>query len=116
VLRSLERHVHLQDVAGRREEHPLPVGQDHRLEDVDHLREVGHTYTLGVTMEDLEGQRSDQRVAQRVLLVEEAGVATRLGVVPGAPLVDEESDALLGVVTVHDRRVAGDHGRPWRRL
>ena len=33
-----------------------------------------------------------QRVAQRVLLVEEAGIGARLDVVPGAPFVHDQAD------------------------
>ena len=46
-----------------------------------------------------------QRVAQRVLLVEEAGLGAGLDVVPGAPLVHDQADPFLGIGLVHDRRV-----------
>ena len=47
-----------------------------------------------------------QRVAQRVLLVQETGVGARLHVPPGAPLVHDETDLALRVPAVHDRLVA----------
>ena len=49
-----------------------------------------------------------KRVAEGVLLVEEAGVGAGLDVEPGAPLVDDQADAPARVVAVHDRGVAGD--------
>src|SRR3546814_20658828 len=47
-------------------------------------------------------------IAQAVLLIEEAGVRAGLLIVPGAPFVDIERDALVGIVFVHDRRMFGD--------
>ena len=38
----------------------------------------------------------DQRVAQRVLLVEEAGIGAGFDVVPGAPFVDDQADRFCG--------------------
>ena len=99
---------HLEGVVRRREQHLFLVGEDHRLEHVHHLRDVGHRHAVGVGVKDVEVKRGQERVAQRVLLVEETGVGAGLDVGPDAPLVDDEADLLLGVVLVHDRRVFRD--------
>jgi hypothetical protein len=48
-----------------------------------------------VLVEDVEVERGDERVAQRVLLVQEAGLGALLDVVPRAPLVDDQADRLV---------------------
>jgi hypothetical protein len=51
--------------------------------------------TVGIFMKDVEiGCRHD-RVPQRVLLHEKARIGTRIGLVPGSPLVDIQSHLLL---------------------
>ncbi len=106
--RVLERHVHLEDVVGRREDHLLLVRDDHRLQHVDHLRDVGHPHAVGMAGEDVQVERGQDGVAQAVLLDQEARVAAGQRRVPGAPLVDDQRDLLLRVVLVHDRRVRRD--------
>jgi hypothetical protein len=46
--------------------------------------------------EDVEMERRDQRVAQRVLLVEEARMRARIAGVPGAPFVDRSQMRFSG--------------------
>jgi len=91
-----------------RQHHLLAPGQDHGLQHVHHLRDVRHVHAIGVTMEDVEIDRSHDRIAQRVLLIEEAWFAPRLGIVPRAPFVDRKADLLLGIVLVHHRGILRD--------
>ena len=93
---------------GRREEHVRAVGEDDGLQDVDRLREVRHDDAPGVAVENVQRQRRDHRVAHGVLLIEEAGVRAGLDVVPAAPFVDDQADAVLGVVAVHNGQMAAD--------
>ena len=58
--------------------------------------------------EDIEIEPGDDRIAQRILLLEEPGIAARRRIVPRAPFVDCEHHALGGIIFVHDRRVLGD--------
>ena len=51
--RALVRPIHREDVKGRREHHLRAAGGDHRLEDVDHLRDVGHRDPRVVTVENV---------------------------------------------------------------
>ena len=99
----LERHIHLEDVVGRRQNHLLLVGQDHRLQDVHHLRDIGHAHAVGMPGEDVQVQRSQDRVAHAVLLGQEARIGAGQRRVPGAPFIDHESDFLLRIVLVHHR-------------
>ena len=102
-LRTLVRSVHFVNVASRRDQHLLALGQDHRLEDVDSLRDVRHHHLIGVAVEDIEGVGSHNRVADGVLLVEEGRVGSFFDRVPGAPFIDDQADLA--------RRVPGIHGR-----
>jgi hypothetical protein len=106
--RVLERHVHLVGVVGRRQQHLVLLGDDHGLQHVDHLRDVGHAHAVGVGVEDVEVEGRHHGVADGVALEQEARVGARLDVVPGAPFVDVEADLLLRVVLVEDGDVAAD--------
>ena len=100
--------VEVEDVICRREKQPRPACEDQRLQHVDHLRDVCTAHAIGVVAENVERDRSDERVTQRVLLVQEAGVGSGLDVVPHPPFADDERDALARIVLVHDRRVTRD--------
>ena len=114
--RALVDLVQVKDVVGGREHHLRAVGEDDGLQDVDGLGDVGHAHAVGVLVEQVQRQRGDHGVAHGVLLVEEAGVRAGLHVVPGAPLVHHERDALLRVVLVHDRAMAGEQRLHEERL
>ena len=100
--RVLVHRIHLEDMVGRGEQHLLALGEDHGLEHIDGLCDVAHAHAFTVAVEYVQIQGSDQRVAQTVLLVEEARIRARLNMMPGAPFVDDQGDALLGVVPIHD--------------
>ena len=105
--RVLVHLVHLEHVVGRgaHQRAGLLVGQEHRLEHVDGLRDVRHDQPVREPVEHVQVQRGHHRVAHRVLLVQEAGVGARLDVPPGAPLVQDQPDPALRVVPVHHRDV-----------
>ncbi len=102
--------VHLEHVVRGREHQcaRLGIGEDHGLEHVHRLGDVGHDQAAGVAVEDVEVQPGHEGVAQRVLLVEEAGVGARLDIPPGAPLVQHQAHVPARVVAVHDVGVAGE--------
>src|SRR5690625_3842260 len=106
--RILVPGVHREHVIGGGEHQRagLGIGQDHRLQHVHGLGDVGHEQAVGVAMETVEMDRGHQGVTHGVLLVQEAGVGAGLDVPPGAPLVDDQSDLLMRVVVVHDGGVA----------
>ena len=67
-------------------------------------------------VEDIQRGRSHQRVAERVLLVEEARVRPLHDRVPGAPLVDDQADLAIRIVGVHRRALLDDqvlHPQPF---
>jgi len=53
-------------------------------------------------VEDVEVDSRHEGVAQRVLLVQESGVCPGFDVVPGAPFVHDQADALFRIVFIHD--------------
>ncbi len=75
-------------MVGGGEEHPGAVGEDHGLEDVDHLGDVSEADAFGVAMEGIEVNSGDKGVADGVLLIEESGVGPWFDGVPGTPFVD----------------------------
>ena len=94
--------VHLEDVVRGRQHHPVVLRQNHGLEDINYLGDVGHLQAVGIFMKNVERKGSHEGIAQGVLLIEVAGNGTRLLVPPCAPFVQNQRNLLLGVVTVHD--------------
>ena len=84
--------VHRKDMAGGRQDHLVALGQQHCLQHIDELRDVCHDDGIAMVVEDVQVDRRHQGVPHRVLLVEEPGVGSRLDIVPGAPLVDAQTD------------------------
>ncbi len=100
--------VELVDVARRRHHRLLSLRQDHRLKHVDRLRNVRHHHLVGVAVEDIQRRRRHQRVAQRVLLIEETRMHVGLHRMPRTPLIDDQPNLSLGIVRIH-RRPLLDH-------
>ena len=92
LLCALMGGIQGKDMVGRRQHHFAALGQDHRLQDIDHLRNVGHADGVAVVIEDVQVDGCHQRIAHRVLLIEEARICARLHIVPGAPLVHSQTD------------------------
>ena len=101
----LERGVHAEHVVGGREHHVasvLRVGENHRLQHVHDLCDVGHAHAVTVAVEDIQRDGCHESIAHGVLLIEVSAHGARLLVPPGSPFVYQESDALLWVFLVHD--------------
>ncbi len=81
----LERHVHAEHMVGGGQQHLLLVGEDHGLQHVDHLRDVGHAHAVRMPREDVQVQRREDRIAQAVLLLQETGVGARRRRIPARP-------------------------------
>src|SRR5204862_2126959 len=101
-------NVHLEHVISRSQQHLLLASEDHGLKYVDHLRDVGHAYAIGMAREDVQIERGDERVALAVLLFEKALGAARSRRQPRAPLVHHQRNLLLWVVLIHDGAVFAD--------
>ena len=79
-------------MVGRREHHvacAFLVGEDHRLEHVHHLGDIGHLHAVGVLVEHVEREGCHEGVAECILLIEVASDSAWLLVPPGAPLIDQ---------------------------
>jgi len=91
-----------------REEIFILVRDDHGLQHVDHLRDIRHAHPVRVGMENIEVQGGDERIAQAVLLEQEARVGARLHVVPGAPFIDVQARLFRGIVLVDGGEIVLD--------
>ncbi len=91
-----------------RQNHLRPFGQDHGLQDVDHLRNVGQAHAVGMTLENIEIERGDDGIAQRILLIQKSRLAARFRIVPSAPFVDGKGDLLRRIILIHHGAVLGD--------
>ncbi len=93
---------------GRRQQHLGAIGKDHRLDDIHHLRDIGHAHPVGMAGEDVEIERGGNRIAQRILLAQEHEILA-LRAQPQTPFVDREPDLLARIIAVHDRLMLDDH-------
>ena len=89
-------------MVGRGLYHLRPFGQDHGLENVDHLSDAGHFHPIAVLVENVQGNACHKGVAHGVLLIEEAGIGAGLHLKPVAPLVHDHADLLFRIIFVHD--------------
>ena len=101
--------VHPEYVIGGCQQHLVALREDHGLEHVDDLGDVGHFQAVGVLVEDVERHGRDDGVAHRILLEEMARGGAGLHVEPGAPFVQQQVDPALGVVGVHNDFVVSQH-------
>src|SRR5690606_37480333 len=69
IGRVLERFVHVEHVVGGCQDHFFLVGENHRLQYVHRLRDVGHAHAIRVLVKNVEVDGRHQRVAQGVLLI-----------------------------------------------
>ena len=88
------RDVHFEDIIGGCKHHFVATCEHHGLKHVGYLGYIGHLYTVGVTLEYVERQGCDHRVAHGVLLVQVSGIGAWFNVPPCAPFVYEKSDAV----------------------
>ena len=95
-------------VSGR-EHHLLSLGEDHGLQHVHDLGDVGHLQAGGVLLENVQREGRHNGIPHGVLLEQVAGVVSRLHVEPGSPLVQQQGYPALGIVGVHDGLVVAEH-------
>ena len=90
---------------GRGQHHLAAFGQDHGLQHVDHLGNVGHADGITVVVEDIQVDGRHQRIAHGVLLVKEAGVRARFHIVPGAPFIHGQAHFAVALVLLDNAGV-----------
>ena len=56
-------HIHLIDIIIRRQYRFRAIGQNQRIEDIDCLCTAGKFYLIGLFMEDIQRQRTGQRIS-----------------------------------------------------
>src|SRR2546423_915539 len=108
--------VELEDVVCGRTKHLVALREDHGLEHVHGLRDVGHVYAVGVVVENVQYDRCGHCITECVLLIQEGRIGSGLGLMPHTPLADDQPYALCWIEAVHDCRVAGDDCVKLRRL
>ena len=100
--------VQVVDVVGGGLDHLGTFGEDHALQHVDDLGDVGHNHPVAVLVEDIQMESRYHGVPHGVLLIQEAGVGAGLHAKPGAPFVHNQAYSVFGIVLVHDSQVAVD--------
>jgi len=94
--------IHFEDVVGRGEDHLFAFGEDHGLEDVYGLCDVGHADFVAVIVEYVQCQCGDEGIPDGILLVEELSLGVGHGMVPCTPFANAEFDAVSRVVLFHN--------------
>ena len=80
----------------------LLIGEDHRLEHVDHLGDVSHLHAIGVFVEHIQREGCHESIAEGILLIEVTGNRARLLIPPCAPLINEQAYLVIRVCLIHD--------------
>ncbi|MNC13620.1 hypothetical protein D3C75_613720 [compost metagenome] len=99
---------HVENMVGRCQNHFLAFSKNHGLQHVDRLGNVSHPHPVIVLVENIQGQAGNQGIADRVLLIEEARIGSRLDIIPGSPFIDDQADTLLMIILIHNYAVAGN--------
>ena len=105
LLGTLVALVHFKYMIGRGQHHLAAFGQDHGLQHVDHLGNVGHADGITVVVEDIQVDGRHQRIAHGVLLVKEAGVRVRFHIVPGAPFIHGQAHFAVALILLDNAGV-----------
>ena len=100
--------VHIKYMIGRGLDHFAAFGQDYGLQDVYHLGDVCHFYTITVFVEDVQVDTCYQGIAHGILLIQEARVGSRFYFKPGSPFIDDHSNFFFRIVFIHDGSMTGD--------
>jgi len=87
-----------------------PIGQQNRLQHVDHLRDVAHVQLVGLAIEDVQAQAGRHRAAHGGLLPQSAvAILVRFGdAIPDAPFIQEQADAAAMVIAIEQRSLFDD--------
>ena len=101
--------IHLEHIVSRSQHHLVFFGQNHRLQYIYHLSNVGHFNSVGIFMEDIQTQRSHEGIAQGILLVKMTADSTRFFIPPGSPFVYHQANLLFRVIFVHNGNVTLEH-------
>ena len=93
---------------GRSFDHLLTLGQDHRLQNVDHLCDICHLDAVTVFVEEIQVNTCDQCVTHGILLIQKSRIRSRLYIVPGAPFIHDHADLFVRIVLIHNGAVTAD--------
>lgn len=105
---SLMGGVHFEYMVGWGCNHPRAFSENHALQDVYCLCDVGHADFVAVLVEDVQCQGGDEGIADGILLPEEFSVGSGHGLMPCTPFADAEFDAVSRVILCHDLPVFVD--------
>src|SRR5687768_10690926 len=94
--------IEIEYMVGGCQHHFFLFCQYNRLEYVDGLREIGHSYTITMIVEYVKGRSGNQRIPQAILLVQEPWVSAWFNVSPDSPFIHNKRNCFPGVVFVHD--------------
>ena len=94
--------IQIENMIRRSFDQLFPLGQDHRLQNIDHLCDICHLDTVAVFVEKIQVDPCDQCVTHGILLIQKSRIGTRLHIIPGSPLVNYHADFLLRVILVHN--------------
>ena len=87
---------------GWRQDHFWPFGDDHRLQHIHHLRDVGHPHAVCVAGEDVDVHRGSHAITQGLVLLQEHLLGARFRLQPYTPLIDDKRNMFLRIIFIHD--------------
>ena len=97
---------HTEDVVCGRQHHLAFAREDHRLQHVCKLGDIGHLQPVCILVEDVQAQCGHHGITHRVLLVQVTWVVSGFYIEPRSPFVQEQGDTLFRVIGIHHGDVA----------
>ena len=100
--------IQIENMIRRSFDQLFPLGQDHRLQNIDHLCDICHLDAVAVFVEKIQVDPCDQCVTHGILLIQKSRICSRLYIIPGTPLIHDHADLFVRVILIHNGAVAAD--------
>ena len=69
-----------------------------------------------MSVENVQVAGGNDSVTHSILLIKETGISALLNIIPAAPLINDKSDIVIGIVSVHNFPVTGEESVHIKRL
>ena len=101
--------IHLEYIVGGCFQDFGILGQDHCLQDIDHLGNICHSNTVTVLVKNIQRGSGDNGIPHGVLLIQECRIRARLYIIPGTPFIHKQVNIVVWIVFIHDRQMLFDN-------
>ena len=98
--------IHIKYMVSRGFHHLCSFCKKNRLQNIYHLSQVCHFNSIAVLVKDIQCDSRHQSIAHSILLIEKAGICTRLTGIPGSPFIYNHTNLFFRIIGIHNRSMA----------